>query len=190
MSAHKSKLLIVEDEPATRSTLAQIFTGMGHEVSSAEDGFAGLERIREQMPDIILSDLNMPGMSGFEFLSVVRRKLPGIYVIATSGAYSGPEVPDGIAADVFYQKATGLKSLLEMMTAADKTERSGARMGLKPAPIWVAHDSAKAQDASYAAISCSECMRVNAYAVASREQVVHTESCNYCGLPIHYAVVR
>jgi CheY-like chemotaxis protein len=87
------KLLIVEDEPLIRSTLSAIFVELGHEVDSAEDGFSALEKIRQSKPDIILSDLNMPGMSGFELLSVVRRRLPSIYVIATSGAYSGANIP-------------------------------------------------------------------------------------------------
>ena len=83
------KLLIVDDEPATRKLLSQIFGQMGHSVRTAQDGFSALEQIRESMPDVLLSDLHMPGMSGFELLSVVRRRLPGIYVIATSGAYRG-----------------------------------------------------------------------------------------------------
>ena len=108
----KQKLLLVDDEPDIRLVLSAILTEMGHEVRSAEDGFAALREIHDWMPDILLSDLNMPGMSGFELLSIVRRRLPGIYVIATSGAYSGETVPRGIAADAFYEKATGMRTLL------------------------------------------------------------------------------
>ena len=78
----KPRLLIVDDEPTTRTLLTQIFGGLGHPVRAAEDGFAALEEMRKETPDILLSDLNMPRMSGFELLSVVRRKLPEIYVIA------------------------------------------------------------------------------------------------------------
>lgn len=88
MQTLKAKMLIVEDEPTTRTLLTQIFTGLGHPVRAAEDGFSALEQIREDVPDILLSDLNMPRMSGFELLSVVRRRIPNIYVIATSGAFS------------------------------------------------------------------------------------------------------
>ena len=91
--------------------MSQIFEQMGHSVRSAKDGFSALEEIREAKPDVVLSDLNMPGMSGFELLSVIRRRLPEIYVIATSGAYSGTDVPHGIAADAFSEKATGFRSL-------------------------------------------------------------------------------
>src|ERR1700677_1098185 len=114
----KATMLIVDDEPSTRTLLSQILGGLGHRVRAAEDGFSALEQIRAEVPDILLSDLNMPGMSGFELLSVVRRRMPSIYVIATSGAFSGGEVPHGIAADAFYEKATGLPSLLQLIQSA------------------------------------------------------------------------
>ena len=104
----KMKLLVVDDEPSIRVSLAQIFMQFGHSVRTAEDGFAALVEIRQQIPDILLSDLNMLGMSGFELLSVVRRQFPQIHVIAMSDSFSGDSIPPGVAADVFYEKGTGL----------------------------------------------------------------------------------
>lgn len=119
----EARLLIVDDELSTRTLLSQIFGCLGHFVRVAEDGFSVLERIREEEPDVLLSDLNMPGMSGFELLSVVRRKHPRIYVIATSGAFSSDRVPNGIAADAFHEKATGLDGLFQLMKTAAKLEK-------------------------------------------------------------------
>src|ERR1017187_10956989 len=62
----KARLLIVDDEPTTRNLLSQIFCNLGYPVRAAEDGFFALEQIREEEPDILLSDLDLPGMSGFE----------------------------------------------------------------------------------------------------------------------------
>jgi CheY-like chemotaxis protein len=86
-----------------------VLTEIGYSVRSAQDGFSALVEIRKDVPDIILSDLNMPGMSGFELLSVVRRRFPSIRVIAMSGAFSGDEMPSGVDADAFYPK--GRRSL-------------------------------------------------------------------------------
>jgi CheY-like chemotaxis protein len=78
MPGVKAKLLVVDDEEPLRTSLSEIFTESGYRVRSTEDGFSGLREIRRDIPDVIISDLEMPGMSGFEFLSVVRRRFPGI----------------------------------------------------------------------------------------------------------------
>ena len=70
------KLPIVEDDVPIRKLLSVILAESGYRVRSAEDGFSALVEIRNEIPDIILSDLNMPGMSGFELLSVVRCRFP------------------------------------------------------------------------------------------------------------------
>jgi CheY-like chemotaxis protein len=120
----QAKLLIVDDDPSLRMSLSHIFTELGYSVRIAEDGFSALFEIRQEIPDIILSDLNMPGMSGFEFLSVVRRRFPGIHLIAMSGAFSGDGVQPGVAADAFYEKATSLGSLLQIVEAVTHPERA------------------------------------------------------------------
>ena len=56
--------------------MSHVLTEIGYRVRSAEDGFSALREMRHEVPDILLSDLNMPGMSGFELLSVVRRRFP------------------------------------------------------------------------------------------------------------------
>ena len=68
----KINLLVVDDEPSIRMLMSHIFSQLGHRVRTAEDGFSALLEIRQEVPDVILSDLNMPGMSGFELLSIVR----------------------------------------------------------------------------------------------------------------------
>ena len=68
------------------------------------DGFDGLTALKHSPPDMIISDLQMPNMSGFEFLSVVRKRFPNIPTIAISGAFSGMDVPEGVLADAFFEK--------------------------------------------------------------------------------------
>jgi CheY-like chemotaxis protein len=186
------KLLIVDDEPATLILLSQIFGRMGYSVSTAHDGFAALGVMRQRMPDILLSDLNMPGMSGFELLSVVRRRLPSMYVIATSGAYSGDKVPRGISADAFYEKATGFKLLLSLMETASQKRAPRILSPDACEPMWVP-DGDGTQQANRVMIHCPECMRSFLHTcMDSRTQgdEFRQIGCLYCGTMIHYAIVQ
>jgi len=190
MPAAPIKLLIVDDEPITRTTLSQIFVKMGHSVRSAADGFSALEQIREAMPDVLLSDLNMPGMSGFELLSVVRRRLPGIYVIATSGAYTGETVPQGIAADAFYQKATNFRSLVGLMEAATHAAEKPLRGASPEVPMWLPRNQHEGSSEAYAMICCPECLRAFEQTVPVTDFLIAQNECVYCQTPIHYAIVQ
>ena len=59
------------------------------DVQTAEDGFEALLALRGALPDVIITDLKMPHMSGFELLSIVRKRFPQIPTIAISGEYNG-----------------------------------------------------------------------------------------------------
>jgi len=123
MPETKAKLLIVDDEPSIRSSMSALLAEIGYGVRCAEDGFSALAELRKEIPDIILSDLHMPGMTGFELLSVVRRCYPEIHTIAMSGSFSGDEVPSGVAADTFYQKGSSMGCLLRILEALPMAER-------------------------------------------------------------------
>jgi CheY-like chemotaxis protein len=190
-----TKLLIVDDEPLARTLLAQIFGQRGHEVKTAEDGFSALRTIREWMPDVLVSDLNMPGMSGFELLSIVRRRLAAIYVVATSGAYVGEGLPEGIAADAFHAKGTGVKTLVEQVEILSQERPPVPRGPKSTTPIWTSRSKMTASGerpagAVYAMISCPECMRALPQVLSDEIMTIHETECMYCGTPVHYAVVQ
>jgi CheY-like chemotaxis protein len=89
-------------------------------VQTAHDGFSALAEIEKELPDILLSDLYMPGMSGFEFLPIVRRRFPSIRVIAMSATYTAESLPAGVVADRFHPKDAGLEFLLQAVEAMAK----------------------------------------------------------------------
>jgi CheY-like chemotaxis protein len=64
-------ILIVEDQNSLSQTLASIFSAVGHPVRSAVDRIPALNEITQRVPDVAISDLNLPGMSDVEFLSTV-----------------------------------------------------------------------------------------------------------------------
>jgi CheY-like chemotaxis protein len=107
--------LIVDDDEQIRRLLSTILERSGYRVRRAHDGVAALEELRVEIPDILLSDLYMPRMTGFELLPVVRQQFPKTRVVAMSSAYSGNEVPAGVAADAFYPKASNVAGLLEII---------------------------------------------------------------------------
>ncbi len=181
-------LLVVEDEVETRFLLSQIFTRRGHKVRTAEDGFAALALIRNSSPGMMLSDLNMPGMTGFELLSVVRRLFPEIYVIASSGAYSGSAVPRGIAADGFHEKATGMQSLLDLIDNAMQQAPPALSSVRVPTPLWVNLEEGAAGDSGYVLINCPDCLRPFRQGVQYVNAEIREAQCRYCGGRVEFAV--
>ena len=115
MSDTSLNVLIVDDDALLRMSLLQTLTHAGYKVRSVDGGHAALSEIDRETPDLLLSDLNMPGLSGFELLSIVRRRFPAIQVIAMSGAYFGDSVPTGVFADAFYEKGRGVRSLMQIV---------------------------------------------------------------------------
>jgi len=63
------RLLVIDDESVNRELLESSLSAAGYEVRVAKDGFAALAQMHWALPDLIISDLKMPNMSGFEFLS-------------------------------------------------------------------------------------------------------------------------
>jgi len=64
-----AKVLIVDDEKSILALFEFIFADAGHEVVTAENGLEGLERVSESIPDFMILDVAMPGMSGREFIA-------------------------------------------------------------------------------------------------------------------------
>lgn len=69
------KILVVEDELSLQETLAYNLIKQGYEVDTAGDGIAALERARQLHPDLIVLDLMLPGMDGFEVCRILRQEM-------------------------------------------------------------------------------------------------------------------
>ena len=82
------RILVVDDDPAVLMASEAILQSEGYEVLTAKDGFEGLLVLQGAPPSAIISDLRMPNMSGFEFLSIVRKRFPHIPTIAISGEFN------------------------------------------------------------------------------------------------------
>ncbi len=83
----RAHVLVVEDDVDSRELLVRLLTKEGHEVTAAENGRVALKRVRERTPDLVLLDLTMPEMDGFEFYEALRsnessRLVPVVVVTA------------------------------------------------------------------------------------------------------------
>lgn len=78
-------ILIIDDEKDIRTALGGILEDEGYQVLSAESGAEGIECARQELPDLILLDIWMPGMDGLETLGKLKALLPQVTVIMISG---------------------------------------------------------------------------------------------------------
>ncbi len=85
------KVLIIDDEPSLRQTVSMILEEEGHETVTASDGKEGLTKALELEPDIVLTDVRMPGMPGLEFLERYREEGGSALVIVMT-AYGSTEL--------------------------------------------------------------------------------------------------
>src|SRR4029453_15200429 len=81
----RQRVLIVEDDALARKGMADLLTLWGYEVASAADGAEALERVAEEPPAVVGSDLVMPGVEGLPLFSALRVDHPEVAVIMLTG---------------------------------------------------------------------------------------------------------
>ena len=87
-------ILIIDDDPAVRSTVRKVLERAGHTIREAEDGDVGLRLFREEAPDLVITDLFMPDKDGIETIQELREHAPEAKILAMSGGASvEPEGP-------------------------------------------------------------------------------------------------
>ena len=179
--ASKYQILVVDDDPTVRETTSMLLMAGGYDVVVAEDGFAALAQLKKTPPDIMISDLDMPGMSGFELLSVVRRRFPEIPTLAISGAYAGEELPFGVVADAFLTKGghtERLFSTIRELLHTAPTRRSGHYREL--APAWIPRNGNDTQGLPYVMLICPECLRAFQMNIVEEVPRVLEIPCRFC----------
>lgn len=187
----KHLILVVDDDHSIREIIAILLRTAGYDVRTASNGFDALLQLKNITPAVIISDLNMPQMSGFEFLSVVRRRFPEIPVLAASGAYEpGDDVPCSVIADAFYAKGAHPKILLDMVAELIRTATLRAvNHQHQAAPVWIPLSGRDAEGMPFIVLTCAQCLR--SFPMNSKEegtQEVQRTSCLFCGSPVQYVV--
>ncbi len=83
--AEKRRILVVDDEDALRTVLSAELNSEGYEVGTAADGIEAVSELQKMKYDLVLLDIKMPNMNGFEVLKVIKEKHPGTRVIMLTG---------------------------------------------------------------------------------------------------------
>ena len=81
----KKHVLIIDDDSNVRETICNDLIDCGYEVESAGNGEKGMDIINLRRPDLVITDIIMPGRDGIEIIMEIRKKYPGLRVLAISG---------------------------------------------------------------------------------------------------------
>ncbi len=179
------RVLVVDDYAPIRETAALTLQSMGYEVLTVADGLDGLHALSKSLPDVIISDLNMPRMSGFEFLAIVRTRFPHIATIAMSGEYISSDGSKGILADAFLQKGQYtndelFQKVAKLLAASPiRAEREKSDI----APLFVPRN-----EAGYLIIACPACLRPNTLEATNLNGGIHQTICQSCGTPVKFEI--
>ncbi len=138
MSERRPKILAVDDTPVNLKVLEAMLTPRGYEVITAASGLEALEKVRTEAPDLVLSDIVMPGMNGYELCKKLRddeatRFLPIVMITASTDQERAQALEAG--ADDFMTKPpnqvellTRVRSLIRIKQYHDTIERQRAEL--------------------------------------------------------------
>jgi DNA-binding NtrC family response regulator len=112
-----AKIVFVDDEPDMLGTVKNVFTELGHEVYTAEDGKVGLKLILEAEPDLAFVDVRLGGLKGMEVLQQAKAQKPNIKIIIFTGFNDSQIDADAIkyGAIMCLHKPVGLQTLIDII---------------------------------------------------------------------------
>lgn len=116
-----ARVLIVDDEPNIVLSLEFLMQQAGFDVATAADGETALQQVRTQAPDLVLLDISLPGISGFEVLETLRqepafKQLP-IVMLTAHGREVEKEKGLALGADDYITKPFSTRQLVEKVQA-------------------------------------------------------------------------
>ncbi len=112
-------ILVVDDEPQIRRVLRSTLSTHGYVITEAKTGEEGLESLRKERPDLILLDMNMPGMGGVEACREIRRASDApIIMLTVRNAERDKVAALDAGADDYVVKPFGIEELLARIRAA------------------------------------------------------------------------
>jgi DNA-binding NtrC family response regulator len=124
------RILVVDDDETIRTSLAEALAGDSTEVHTAENAEAALASLAEVQPDVVVSDVRMPGLSGIELLKVLRERAPAADVILMTAYDDMPTVVSAMreGAFDFLSKPLDIYELRSVLSRLDEDRRTRERV--------------------------------------------------------------
>ena len=180
-----NSVLLVEDDPTIRYILSNQLEEAGFKAQQAEDGIDGLVKLRAKLPKVIISDLQMPRMSGIEFISVVRRRFPSIPVIVLSGSVQR-ELPAEVKPDRWFRKCP--QQIPELLQAVHDLARITPDRAYLPQVISTPVRTRPDGD-GYFVLTCTDCLRLFQVTSAPENKTVErTAVCVHCEARVPFLI--
>jgi CheY-like chemotaxis protein len=129
----KAKILVIDDEESVRSVLSRVLSQVNHQVTVAENGEEGIRLFKEKEFDIVLTDLGMPGMSGWEVCRAIKKMSPRtpVGMITGWGMEVGQDKMKEYELDFLISKPFNLSQILSVL---DETVQSKGSKEASPIP--------------------------------------------------------
>jgi serine/threonine-protein kinase PpkA len=140
MSAGARRVLAIDDDPSISTLVSHLLRGAGYQVEVAADGAAGLQRIKAAPPDLVVCDIQMPGLDGFQVLDRVRSDAAtsALPFLLLTGFNDREHVRRGmrLGADDFLCKPVQARELVEAVNVAlDKRRRMSSLVSGHALPV-------------------------------------------------------
>jgi CheY-like chemotaxis protein len=179
-------ILLVDDDPHVVVGLAAILRKSGFACHTAVDGEEALHKLTRTIPDVMICDLNMPNLSGFDLLSIARRRFPDINIIVISGDFRLGSAPSEILLGAAFEKGQyhpeDLVATVRQLHLRRPTRQVRPRSGL--APLWLDR-----QDETFLVTTCSGCLcTFPVKSASSKDLGLNSVRCPACGAVVTYSV--
>jgi len=130
--SYKKRVLIIEDDDEMRSLLKEFTEEAGFEADSAANGFEAFRKIEHKTFDLIISDIRMPGLTGFDILPRMKKLQPKAYIILITAFGSEETHRKSIerGANAYLEKPVHfdrLRALMDEMISSNGKKEEGAR---------------------------------------------------------------
>ena len=114
-----ARLLVIDDDQEIHTLVKHMLAQVGHEVETAFDGAEGLRAFGKRPPDLVLTDINMPGLDGHDVIEAIRVLHADVPIIAVSGGSAIPK-------DELLMKASALGAAEVIMKPIEFNQLVGA----------------------------------------------------------------